>query len=311
MKAGRPKKGSAGLPEWFDIEKYRPLKSFKTADWFEQLAFRKSLFDYARYLNKDKKESVSDALNVTFSLLKADPVITRERIVQTPFTERVISGEKHEILDRALGFSLWNMISSGPSIRDIGYSELQWLGSLLPDEMRTALVEHLALFLDNIKITSTKIENMPLDLGAAQEFLRSLFTEMETPVATIDLSLPDEALIAEFKDYLKNWRKRLGKVASPFYKNPDFNGWYNSGVLPYLDLQLWEIATGEAIRWSAFTEAMNRIADRPVGGEGALRKTTQSHAKKLMDVRTLRVLQSQVGREKSGTIKQSGKLIVR
>jgi hypothetical protein len=27
-KAGRPKKDSAGLPEWFDIEKYRCAKDF-------------------------------------------------------------------------------------------------------------------------------------------------------------------------------------------------------------------------------------------------------------------------------------------
>ena len=33
-KAGRPKKGSAGLPEWFDIEKYRQAKTYGAAEWF-------------------------------------------------------------------------------------------------------------------------------------------------------------------------------------------------------------------------------------------------------------------------------------
>ena len=39
-KAGRPRKGSPGLPDWFDIEKYRPVKNFSALEWFEQLVFR-------------------------------------------------------------------------------------------------------------------------------------------------------------------------------------------------------------------------------------------------------------------------------
>ncbi|MGB9152474.1 MAG: hypothetical protein WCD70_05245 [Alphaproteobacteria bacterium] len=34
-KAGRPKKGSAGLPEWFDIKKYRDARSYGAAEWFQ------------------------------------------------------------------------------------------------------------------------------------------------------------------------------------------------------------------------------------------------------------------------------------
>jgi hypothetical protein len=45
-KAGRPKSGSKGLPDWFDIQKYAQGRTNGAAEWFQQLAFRSALQEF-------------------------------------------------------------------------------------------------------------------------------------------------------------------------------------------------------------------------------------------------------------------------
>jgi len=310
-KAGRPKKGSAGLPEWFDIEKYRVVKNFRAADWLKQLVCRRSLFDYIEHPDREKSESAQDALKEALNLLKADPVITKSRILDTPPKTRFIYGEMRAVVDTALGYALSSMMSRPAGVKDVTYFEIEGLCVHLPKNIRINLAAHLSLFLVKPAEMPTLYKSTSLNVGEADDCLHAMLRERGMPLATIDLSLSDEALIGEFKAYLKRWRKVLGKVSSPFLKSADFSSWYNNGVLPYLDLRLWEVVTGEPVRWAAFANALTKIADKPVGSEGALAKTTKKQAAKLMDGRTLRILQSQVLREQSGELKESGKLAVR
>jgi hypothetical protein len=74
-KAGRPKKDSAGLPDWFDIEKYRQVKSYGAAEWFQQLAFR--LFVYDWLTDENGPFSLG---NEWLDLLQTDPHITIARL---------------------------------------------------------------------------------------------------------------------------------------------------------------------------------------------------------------------------------------
>jgi hypothetical protein len=71
------------------------------------------------------------------------------------------------------------------------------------------------------------------------------------------------------------------------------------------------MATGESTRWAAFAAALNQITSKPVGSESALIKTTKAHVEKLVHRQTIRLLQSQVIREKAGDLKASGKLRIR
>jgi len=82
-------------------------------------------------------------------------------------------------------------------------------------------------------------------------------------------------------------------------------------VLPYIDLYLWEIISGQSFQWSAFVDALNDITDQPVGSEDACRKTAKTLAEKLMRGRTIRMLNLQAVKEQSGSHKKSGKLFVR
>jgi hypothetical protein len=129
--------------------------------------------------------------------------------------------------------------------------------------------------------------------------------------ARVDLTLPDDILKRDFADYLNSRRANSESAASPFFKNQDFAVWYNSGVLPYLDLRLWEIESGQTFRWSAFVDELNLITDKPVGSEDACRKTAKALADKLLGDRTIRMLNFQAVKEQDDGHKKSGMLSVR
>lgn len=87
-KAGRPKKGSEGLPGWFDIEKYRIVKSYDAAAWFQQLTFR-GILDYF-----GAPEIGWPYQAEWLALIKTDPHVTMARIETARFPE---SGETPDL----------------------------------------------------------------------------------------------------------------------------------------------------------------------------------------------------------------------
>ena len=307
-KAGRPKKGSAGLPAWFDIEKYRVVKDFKAINWFEQLAFRKALHDCPALV--DKHTPHEGGLSKALSLIKTDPVITENRIFEPPSAGSSLKGGF--VVDDILGIALRAMHVYKFGVQDMMNENIAEIYADFPNEIKKYLETSYSSFADDGRqfFAGNHGEKM-VDVTEFRNFLHKPAEQLEQAVVSVDLSLADEALKNEFTDYLKNKRKQSGKLVSPFFKNPDFKTWYNSGVLPYLDLKLSENLTGESVRWAAFANVLTEIIDSPVGSESALTKTTTAHAKKLMDVRTLRILQSQALREKLGSSKESGKLVVR
>jgi hypothetical protein len=309
-KAGRPKNGSAGLPEWFDIEKYRVAKEFGAMGWFRQLVTRDQFFKFAEFFKKEGG-NLKEGLHETFALIKESPVITRDRIFSAPKKTTLLNGEKVPTVDAALGCALFYIDERAIGVRDVDYNLTSRLVMALKEDWQLALAAQLSWRFIRQEDMPPPYREIRILIPWVDDFFPALFDKWETPLAAIDLSLPDEALMKDFAAYLKEKRKRRGEIESPFFKSPDFSSWYDSGVLAYLDLMLWEIATGEPVRWAAFADALNAIVDEPVGGEGTLSKTTKAHAKKLMDARTIRMLQSQAMREKAGADEESGKLVVR
>lgn len=309
-KAGRPKKGSAGLPEWFDVEKYRAALNFKTIDWFEQLAPRAGLFSFADHL-KQHGENIRDGLAEALALIKENPVITRSRMEAAPLKTVSMNGQNVEVIDPSITAMRMSMDRRLIGVSDIDLNHTSRLVMSLKEEWQLALAAQLSWRFIKPEEMPPLYREINILIPWKDDFFPTLFDTWEAPLAAIDLALPDEILMKDFAAYLKEKRKRRGNIDSPFFKSPDFTDWYKSGVLPYLDLTLWELATGESIRWNAFAEALNEIVDDPIGGEGALMKTTKAHAKKLIDARTIKILKSQAMREEQGADAESGKLTVR
>ncbi len=303
-KAGRPKKGSVRLPDWFDIEKYRTSKDWKAAEWHLQFTIRWKLLKYVEHLSAFSI-NVSVILQEALLLIREDPIFTIARIEAVP--PRSLAFVELDMLgpDPALTSVLFGLGYNVAGVRDIDFGQALQIVLAITQKLN---IPHLHRGHSHIvKVGGVYKSVESLARGSAWSLVK-LLNAWDTPLANIDLTLPDKVLMKDFAAFLKEKRKQKGRVDSPFVKNPDFKSWYRSGVLAYLDLTLWEKATGESLRWGAFADALNKIVDVPIGSEGALIKTTKAHAKKLMNAQALKILGSQAIREEKGTTTKSGKL---
>lgn len=108
---------------------------------------------------------------------------------------------------------------------------------------------------------------------------RRRFRGKKNPVM-VDLSLPDAILVKAFKQWLKNARKETstGKN-SKRYRKPDFESWIRLGILPWLDLNIWEVEANVTIPNRVMA---NAIYLPGTGGEETVRKTTKPLALNLI-----------------------------
>jgi Family of unknown function (DUF6387) len=111
----------------------------------------------------------------------------------------------------------------------------------------------------------------------------------------VDLNYPDKILLETFKQYLATRRaeSKTEHLSKPL-REQDFYDWCRFGVLPYLNLRLWEMETGNKIPLRVLADAIYPSGE---GGEETVRKTTAPLAKSLIDYHNLRILVAQVATE--------------
>jgi hypothetical protein len=108
----------------------------------------------------------------------------------------------------------------------------------------------------------------------------------------VNLDFSDDILIQEFKKWLSTMRVELNmRTKSKAIKQSDLNSWTLYGVLPYLDLKVWEREMNVSIPNRVMADA---IYLRGVGGEETVRKTTTPLAGHLLSEKILKQLGEQV-----------------
>lgn len=117
----------------------------------------------------------------------------------------------------------------------------------------------------------------------------------------VDLNFPDKILIENFKQYLAARRaESKTENLSKTNRQQDYYDWVRFGVLPYLDLKLWELETGNKIPLRVIADAIYPIGE---GGEETVRKTTAPLATSLIHNNHLRILIAQVAADiKEGSV---------
>jgi hypothetical protein len=302
-KAGRPKKGSARLPVWFDIEKYRQVKSFGATEWYQQLVLR-------CFLDQIFAEKANDGwCEKCMSLLEDDPHVTIARleaaypVIHKPYVfGRVGRGGHIDFLISEMTIDpYW-----AEGVRPVTNGEILRAFFTMRQNIETSEKAKCGKS-PFIEDSDEEWEKKMREPYQGQRFGKDEYIT----ITRNDFMLPDAILIKNYADHVKANRSCSQESASPFFKNQDFTAWYNSGVLPSIDLYLWEIKSGQTFQWSAFVDALNNITDQPVGSEDACRKTAKVLAEKLMRGRTIRMLNLQAVKEQSGSRKKSGKLFVR
>jgi hypothetical protein len=111
--------------------------------------------------------------------------------------------------------------------------------------------------------------------------------------ANVDLETPDDELIEEFKRWVAETRINLQIVPlSRSFSASDLILWSDFRVLAYIDLLLWAQSRNLKIATSLMGDVLFPD-EHDVSRDDRVRKVVAREARRLMDVRTLRLMQSQ------------------
>jgi hypothetical protein len=304
-KAGRPRKGSARLPGWFNIEKYQDTQDYGAGDWYVQLAFRKVLFDSHKSDGKFRGHEDKNSLSKLAELLTDDPHITEERIDNSIGHHIEGRGLSQYFVNRTLD----NVFRAWPFVRKLIHLDVMALRAAIDREYRQVAAETGG---------NGGLSDTPSFKPLASDQKARLYAFLAKPVeyagcdvVFVNNFAPEKVLIDSFRDFLRKRKPEHRNPISPINKSRNFNDWYKCGILPYLDLKLWELMKGESFHWGAFAEALENLTGFRYGSESTLMKAVKSCEKLLMDDKALAMLQLQAEREESGAVKKSGKLNIR
>ena len=311
-KAGRPKNGSTGLPDWFDIKKYLSVRNLKTLGWYQQLSIR-FLLNALRASNPFGSQQLENLC----LLLKEDPILTVERLMEAVQNHR--NDDKDETQFGNLYLTAYiGLTRQAHGVADAINADIFAAYCRFPEKVRESLSEDELEKMVQTRTIAATPQGLMTEITEIDEFLKKDHNDcfdVEGPLAgclvsKINILLPEKVLVREFKTYMREKKKRYGKCATPFFRNPDFEDWYNNGFLPYLDLLLLDGEEAAPIRWPAFADALNQITDAPIGGDSALAKANKANISKLISPITLQMLSIQAAREEAGTLSKSGKFLV-
>lgn len=244
------------LPKWFRLVKYENAKNLDTLGWLEQLEVRKELIiNYS--------DQISDKTSLVYEMLKVcheNPIINIS--VNSDLSWLFLGDDICELKQKNVSY---NLGVQSMTIRQ--------------------------LFMHKAKINPTRYEYMLKWWDQITDFFQqrkkikyqfrkwidkplhdsSIPTLMNTEVVCVNLSLPDYVLIDHFKQFLVNCRSQRKDIYSTKpYRQPDFNEWIRFGVLPYLDLKIWEIGEKVTIPNRVMADAIFLHGEC---GEETVRKT--------------------------------------
>lgn len=195
------------ISKYFNLNKYDDLTRLSKLDWATQLIDRKKILD----LLDEKKTSYStNLLHKSIFKLLLSPVVSSNRFFfysQTNNINELRIGELHSISKAYQENSFFEYI-------DNAYKQVE-------DEIN-----------EDISQEEYDLISKPIDLGEA----------LDTPniiVTSIDLSVNDQQLVKEFKEFIKIKRGKIDiqPVSSPLKPN-ETKALIKHSVLQYLDLKI-------------------------------------------------------------------------
>lgn len=251
------------LPKWFQIKKYNLAKNFGVRQWFEQLCVRNIVFAVISrrisLLKKENKDIFDDEfLERTDNFFEALAIINDDPIVN------VITNEK--LLKYSYFYSIKEMLQEklhlAFGVRPITIRELIEIKKVINPE----LLDVIKIYDDGNFAFLEDIE----DLDQTIDKMATKYSSESHSTVRINWCLPDNLLIDHFKNYLESYRPK-GMRDKKRYRHPDFNNWYRLGILPYIDLKIWELKENVSIPYRVIADAIFLNGEN---GEETIRKTT-------------------------------------
>lgn len=267
------------LPEWFSLDKYDGVKGLNSAGWYEQLSVRKDisgLVGSPRWKSWTETES-HDRIDIrVLETLRENPLpdIAGNDLLRAYF----YGGAMHEIKSRDPRYSLGVHLAT---VRNLYRTE-----GNIEREKRDYARKFFAQFENHDWLSETPIKFKYVDWIDEPVDLFACSASFGVNVS-VNLLVPDKLLVEQFKQMLKDLRRKgLGMENCA---KSDFLGWSRFGVLPYLDLKIWEHETGMKIPNRVMADAIFPPGE---GGEEVVRKTTAKLAQELLTRKSLEILAS-------------------
>lgn len=273
------------LPEWFNIRKYDDAHKLKADSWYDLLLQRWSHDYYIELcgIEEYKKSSFFNALEQ----LRDEPLsLLKDEALIIGFGGGKLASLKYDKDDFAASYY---------GINPLTFRRMYQYEAHLEPEIK----KRLRYVIDKIwggdfflrKMTKKEEKEIlwakPQIDKPFKDTLRAFgkdrtyewIANFET--VEIDLTIPDNILIEQFTSYLNHIRKKNPENAAiPTRKMPEFRKWADYGLLPYLDLKLWEKEQEIVLPNRVIADA---IFDDGEKGEEVVRKTTKRIAQQVMD----------------------------
>jgi hypothetical protein len=279
----------SNLPEWFNLEKYDAARSLNAVGWYEQLSIRRELINppYA-------------AIRIESMLSEAPPILSDESkmlwdiICSTP----ILNIEGKDLLRiYPDGGALYELKIRKPrysfGVRLTTVAEHYKTEHCIKSDMRNFARKYYCQ-----KYGEDNDLTLPLPIQDWFEHPIDAMTNYQRYDINIRVNtlLPDKILIEQFERLLHNYRSlqlksglKIGNV-----RKPEYSDWVRFGVLPYLDLLIWQQKTGKNIPNRVMADAIYPQGD---GGEEVVRKTTAKIADELLTLKHLETLAAHAAHE--------------
>jgi len=270
-------KNVSNLPEWFNLAKYAAAESMDSAGWLEQLAMRKQLTSlvgsprWESWQPSPTSKIGQQSLQI-LALIRETPILN---IAKNELLEGYFYDDSPLERIPSIGVHL-------TSVRNLYTTE----GRIEKDKRDHAR----ELFNDNnpYSYKGTNWIDEPVD-GIADS------GDFEVNIR-VNMMLPDNLLVEHFKILLNELRggSHPGVLLLKNTRQPNFDNWISCGVLPYMDLQIWQKEIGVKIPNRVMADAIFPVGE---GGEEVVRKTTAKLADELLTTKYQHTLASLVALE--------------
>lgn len=272
------------LPNWFDLTKYAAADLLNTVGWYEQLSLRRHLRQIvdsylANIQQKGSPGEIGGQLRQVLTLVRKAPIVdvTQSQLLKAYF----YGGALHELKTRDPLYSHGVHLATVRDIylteRNIDKKKRDYAGKFFDQ-----------IFGDNVdlkrllKYTHKDWIDEPVD-----NIIESAGIELNVRV---NMSVSDSVLIDRFRRMLLSARAKMRNKefsGDSNWRRPDYSNWVQFGVLPFIDLLIWQREADVSIPNRVMADAIFAPGER---GEETVRKTTSKLAFELLSQQYLRAL---------------------
>lgn len=283
-------KSTLDLPKEFNLKKYECIESMSDKDLFRQLYWRMSIFDECSWDESLATYYLEHGANTP--LAESDPF--NEMEVETPdwAAEQFKGG--NEFVDKYRSFTkTTNALSTGYGIGYLSRMEVMFLAQGQDSKgIRAGMPFTISKEEQQSLMTESDV-NHGLLMARGSDSV-SLVTDSSLYIS-VDLNVPDDILIDDFKKLLPIWREEMEMEPIDAPLN---NYWQvvrrkiiEYKVLPYIDLMHWSKVKNVSIPSSVLTVALWPYGER---GDFGIYQTIKPFIEKIMSYDSLEKLKREI-----------------